>query len=82
MKPIRMFGLAALAAVAAMALIGIGSASAESTAFCKVHEEPCAAVKPPDHGFMLKRLSVGSNRRRHIRQSTAPADHAFVHGLW
>ncbi len=38
-----MFGLAAIAAVAAMAFIGASSASATSTALCKVNEDPCAA---------------------------------------
>jgi hypothetical protein len=38
-----MFGLAALAAVAAMAFVGASSAMGENTAICKVHEEPCAS---------------------------------------
>lgn len=37
-----MFGLAAIAAVAAMAFVGATSASAEDTALCNVHQEPCA----------------------------------------
>lgn len=41
MRPVKMFGLAAFAALAATALIGASSASA-STALCKVDENPCA----------------------------------------
>src|SRR4051794_10011984 len=40
---IKMFGLTALAAVAAMAFVGASSALATtSTSMCKVHQEPCA----------------------------------------
>jgi hypothetical protein len=42
MRLIKMLGLAVIAALAAMALIGAPSASAESTALCKAHESPCA----------------------------------------
>ena len=38
-----MFGLATLAAVAGMALLGASSATAGPTALCLQHEEPCAA---------------------------------------
>ncbi len=44
MRLIKMFGLAGLTVVAAMAFLGASSASAnQSTALCKVHQEPCAA---------------------------------------
>ena len=39
MKPIKMFGLAALAALMAMAFVGASSAMAGSTALCKADEE-------------------------------------------
>lgn len=41
MKPVKMLGLAVVAALAATVLIGTSSASA-STALCKVDENPCA----------------------------------------
>jgi len=40
-KPIKMFGLVALAASVAMALAGADSAMAESTELCAVDESPC-----------------------------------------
>jgi hypothetical protein len=40
----RMLGLAAAACLVVMALVGASPASAESTALCTVHEEPCAAA--------------------------------------
>jgi hypothetical protein len=40
----RMLGLAAAACLVVMAFVGASSASAESTALCTVHEEPCAAA--------------------------------------
>jgi hypothetical protein len=43
MRPIKIFGLVAITVLAAMALIGAGSASAMSTSLCKIHEDPCAA---------------------------------------
>lgn len=45
MKSARTFGLTALAALVAMAIMGTSSAMATgSTAFCKVHEDPCQAA--------------------------------------
>ena len=44
MKPIKMFGLAALAALMAMAFVGASSAMAESTALCSTESEPCEAI--------------------------------------
>jgi hypothetical protein len=41
MKTIKMFGLAALAALMAMAFVGAGSAMAESTQLCKNQTSPC-----------------------------------------
>jgi hypothetical protein len=38
-----MFGLVAVAAVAAMAFIGASSAMAESTVLCSTTENPCAS---------------------------------------
>ena len=43
MNPIKMFGLAALAALMAMAFVGVNSAMGEETALCKADENPCAA---------------------------------------
>ena len=43
MKSIKLFGLAALAAMMAMAFIGASSAMAETTQLCKVDEPLCAA---------------------------------------
>jgi hypothetical protein len=40
---LKMFGLAALAAVMAMAFVGGSSAMAENTQLCKVDQTPCAA---------------------------------------
>jgi len=37
----KTFGIVALAALTAMTVLGAGSASAESTALCSTHEEPC-----------------------------------------
>jgi hypothetical protein len=41
-KPIKMFGLAALAALMAMAFVGASSAMAENTQLCTADENPCA----------------------------------------
>ncbi len=41
MKLIKMFGLAAIAALMAMAFAGAGSSMAESTALCETDETPC-----------------------------------------
>lgn len=42
MKPIKIFGLVALAALMAMAFVGVNSAAAaESTALCGLFESPC-----------------------------------------
>lgn len=43
MNCMRKAGLAAAAAMVAMALIGASTTMASSTALCKKHEEPCAA---------------------------------------
>lgn len=43
MKPIKMLGLAALAALMGMAFLGAGSAMAETTALCGADEEECAS---------------------------------------
>ena len=50
MKPIKMFGLVALAALMAMAFISASSAMAEDTVLCSndaemQHQNPCVAVK-------------------------------------
>jgi hypothetical protein len=42
MRSLKMFGLAALAALIAMAFIGASSAMAESTSLCTADENPCA----------------------------------------
>jgi hypothetical protein len=44
MKAVKMFGLAVLAALMAMAFVGASSAMAESTALCATDPEPCEAV--------------------------------------
>jgi len=44
MKSIKMFGLAALAALMAMAFVGASSAMAEHTALCSNDGSPCTAV--------------------------------------
>jgi hypothetical protein len=41
MRSLKMFGLAALMALMAMAFVGASSAMAEETALCKADEEPC-----------------------------------------
>jgi hypothetical protein len=43
MKPFKILGLAVVAALMAMALVGTSSATAETTALCKVDESECAA---------------------------------------
>jgi hypothetical protein len=48
-KPIKMLGLAALAALMAMAFVGASSAMAESTALCTADESPCAAGNQVSH---------------------------------
>jgi hypothetical protein len=43
MRLIKAFGLVAMAAIAAMAMLGAASAVAsENTSLCKIHQEPCA----------------------------------------
>jgi hypothetical protein len=55
MKPIKMFGLALIAAVAATALIGASSAlAAESTALCKVSTSPCPEKSIYPSGTVVK----------------------------
>ncbi len=46
MRLIKMLGLGMVAAIAAMALVGVGSASAHSTALCKTNELPCKSPLP------------------------------------
>ena len=67
MKPIKMFGLAALAALMAMAFVGASSAMAEgSTALCKVDENPCSAGniithlhgESVGHGLLLSFITI------------------------
>jgi hypothetical protein len=41
MKPIKIFGLVVLAALMAMALLGVSLASAEHTGLCETDESPC-----------------------------------------
>jgi hypothetical protein len=56
MKPIKMFGLAALAALLAMAFAGASSAKAENTALCKAEEETCSEANTISH---VHETSVG-----------------------
>jgi hypothetical protein len=55
-KPIKMLGLAALAALMAMAFVGASSAMAESTALCKADEEKCSEANTITH---VHETSVG-----------------------
>ncbi len=61
MRPIKMFGLAALAAVAAMAFVGATSASATNTQLCKVHTSlACPAGEAvTSHHMVLASGTVG-----------------------
>ncbi len=61
MRPIKMFRLAALAAVAAMAFVGATSASATNTQLCKVHTSlACPAGEgTASHHMVLVSGSVG-----------------------
>ena len=56
MKPIKMFGLAALAALMAMAFVGASSAMAEETALCSVDEAACEEANTVTH---VHETSVG-----------------------
>src|SRR6185436_3049287 len=58
MKPIKMFGLAGLAALMAMAFVGVSSAMAESTALCKEDQaaSECPSEKRVTH---IHEVSVG-----------------------
>ena len=56
MKPIKMFGLAALAALMAMAFVGASWAMAEETALCGVDEDPCESANQVTH---VHETSVG-----------------------
>ena len=56
MNPIKMFGLAALAALMAMAFVGVNSAMGEETALCKADENPCAAGNIFTH---VHEISIG-----------------------
>lgn len=49
MRPIKAIGLAALAALMAMALLGVTTAMAETTQLCKADESPCAEAKVIKH---------------------------------
>jgi hypothetical protein len=62
MKPIKMLGLAALAALMAMAFVGASSAMAESTSLCKTEESPC----------------TGSNIITHVHEVTASGAKAKI----
>jgi len=48
-KPIKMFGLAALAALMAMAFAGASSAMGEATTLCKKDESPCPTKEIISH---------------------------------
>jgi len=54
MKYVKMLSLAAVAAIAAMAFVGVGSASAHSTALCKANELPCSAGNTLGSGAAIK----------------------------
>jgi len=60
-KPIKMLGLVALAALMAMAFVGASSATGEgSTALCKVEESPCASGNRITHFHRESSFSVHS----------------------
>jgi len=61
MKPIKMFGLAALAALMAMAFVGAGSAMAEETALCPADEEQCATPVTHLHAVSVEKMKLLSN---------------------
>jgi hypothetical protein len=48
-KPIKMLGLAVLAALMAMAFVGASSAMAEKTTLCKADETPCKTAEVISH---------------------------------
>jgi len=54
MRHLKMLGLAAIAAVAAMAFVGASSAMAESTALCKVSTSPCPEKSLYPSGTVIK----------------------------
>ena len=56
MKPIKIFDLAALAALMAMAFVGASSAMAEETALCEVDQDPCKEANQVSH---VHETSVG-----------------------
>ena len=61
MRLMKMFGLAVLAAVAAMAFVGASSASAnQSTTLCKINQLPCASTNQWPTGTGLVGTSVGT----------------------
>ena len=62
MKPLKILGLAALAALVAMAFVGATSAMAESTALCQSDEGTCAEA----------------NRVSHIHEATSEGSKAFL----
>ena len=59
MKLIKMLGLSAVAAIAAMALLGAGSAMAStSTSLCKVSTNPCPAASQYAAGTVVEGLAT------------------------
>ena len=56
MKPIKIFGLAALAALLAMAFVGASSAMAEETTLCEADTSPCPSSEIVNH---VHETSVG-----------------------
>lgn len=61
MKYLKMFGLAAVAAMALMAFAGAGSASA--TVLCKVKETPCAAANEYPVGTVADGSLLGTSAK-------------------
>jgi hypothetical protein len=58
MKPMKMFGLALVAVIAAMAFIGAGSASAVTA--CKVNKNPCPTGEEYKSGTIVKAKLLGT----------------------
>ena len=75
MKLVRMFGIAMVAAVAAMAIIGAGTASAT---LCKKNESPCAAANQYPVPTTIKAHAVGATLSGTITV-TCESDVTLVH---
>jgi len=73
----KMFGLAALAAVAAMAFVGVTSASATNTVLCKANELTCEATNKIEHATVT---GLSTNATLLSSLATVLCDHSIVSG--